>query len=206
MADEYRGAPDEDPTRVAPAAGHPTGPALGSPSGTPAAAPSGTAGAPPIEDIDVPHGGRAAAEAEAAAARAAAAAAAAAAADAAAGNATADPTHTSGPGVRARTAEGAKSAADRASSAASATVQALRETDVHEIAEHTTSLIENTRPFFLAAFAVGFAFLAAVEDQAAIGVTFGVGAVLCVLGAAYSRELDLLMTGRAADGRRRRRA
>lgn len=116
-----------------------------------------------------------------------------------------DPASQSGPGVRARTAEGAKAAADRASSAASATVQALRETDVHEIAEHTTSLIENTRPFFLTAFAIGFAFLAAVENHAAIGVSFGVGAILCVLGAAYSRELDLLLTGRASESRRRRR-
>jgi hypothetical protein len=100
-----------------------------------------------------------------------------------------------------KTAEGAKIAADRASSAAGATVQALRETDVHEIARNTTSLIENTRPFFLTAFAIGFVFLAAVENHAAIGVTFGIGAVLCVLGAAYSREIDLLLTGRASERR-----
>jgi hypothetical protein len=96
-----------------------------------------------------------------------------------------------------RTAEGAKIAADRASQAASATVQALRDTDVHEIAQNTTNLIENTRPFFLTAFAIVFAFLAAVENHAAIGVAFAVGAVVSVLGAAYSREFDALLRGRA---------
>ncbi|MDO9410224.1 hypothetical protein, partial [Patulibacter sp.] len=102
-----------------------------------------------------------------------------------------------------RTAEGARVAADRASSAASATVQALRETDVNEIARSTTGLIENTRPFFLTLFALGFAILAAFENHAAVGVMFGIGATLCVLGAAYSREIDLLLTGRATDGRTR---
>jgi hypothetical protein len=104
--------------------------------------------------------------------------------------------------MRTRTAEGAKAAADRASTAASATVQALRETDVHEIAQNTTSLIENTRPFFLTAFAIAFAFLAAVENHAAIGVVFAIAAVLCVLGAAYSRDIDVLLTGRSERRRR----
>ena len=214
MADEHQAPPDDEPTRVAPAGGPPSGSVPGSPSGTPAAAPSQASDERPVEHIDVPHsdGGRAAAEAAAAqAAQAAAAAAAAASAALDAGSRPAGPDQatsasgSSGPGVRERTAEGAKAAADRASSAASATVQALRETDVKEIAEHTTSLIENTRPFFLSAFAVAFAFLAAVENHAAIGVTFGIGAVLCVLGAAYSREIDLLLTGRAEAGTERSR-
>ncbi|MFA4927329.1 MAG: hypothetical protein WC558_02345 [Patulibacter sp.] len=89
-----------------------------------------------------------------------------------------------------RAAGGAKVAADRVSQAASATAQALRETDVNEIARNTTKLIENTRPFFLAAFAIVFTFLAAVENHAAIGVVFAIAAVLCVLGAAFSPAVD----------------
>lgn len=89
-----------------------------------------------------------------------------------------------------RTAGGAKVAADRVSQAASATAQALRETDVSEIARNTTKLIENTRPFFLAAFAIVFTFLASVENHAAVGVVFAVAAVLCVLGAAFSPAVD----------------
>jgi hypothetical protein len=89
-----------------------------------------------------------------------------------------------------RTAGGAKVAADRVSQAASATAQALRETDVSEIARNTTNLIENTRPFFLAAFAIVFTFLASVENHAAVGVVFAVAAVLCVLGAAFSPAVD----------------
>lgn len=100
-----------------------------------------------------------------------------------------------------RTAEGAKVAADKVSQAASATAQALRETDVNEIARHTTRLIENTRPFFLAAFAIVFTFLAAVENHAAIGVVFAVGALLCVLGAAFSPALDHLLKRSERDGR-----
>lgn len=100
-----------------------------------------------------------------------------------------------------RTAEGAKVAADKVSQAASATAQALRETDVNEIARHTTRLIENTRPFFLAAFAIIFTFLAAVENHAAIGVVFAVGALLCVLGAAFSPALDHLLKRSERDGR-----
>lgn len=100
-----------------------------------------------------------------------------------------------------RTAEGAKVAADRVSQAASATAQALRETDVREIARNTTSLIENTRPFFLAAFAIVFTFLAAVENHAAIGVVFAVGALLCVLGAAFSASVDHLLKRRDGDDR-----
>lgn len=100
-----------------------------------------------------------------------------------------------------RTAEGAKVAADRVSQAASATAQALRETDVNEIARHTTRLIENTRPFFLAAFAIVFTFLAAVENHAAIGVVFAIGALLCVLGAAFSPALDQLLKRPERDGR-----
>jgi hypothetical protein len=100
-----------------------------------------------------------------------------------------------------RTAEGAKVAADKVSQAASATAQALRETDVNEIARHTTRLIENTRPFFLAAFAIVFTFLAAVENHAAIGVVFAVAAVLCVLGAAFSPAVDHLFKRTDRDGR-----
>lgn len=100
-----------------------------------------------------------------------------------------------------RTAEGAKVAADKVSQAASATAQALRETDVNEIARHTTRLIENTRPFFLAAFAIVFTFLAAVENHAAIGVVFAIGALLCVLGAAFSPALDHLLKRSDRDGR-----
>lgn len=100
-----------------------------------------------------------------------------------------------------RTAEGAKVAADKVSQAASATAQALRETDVNEIARHTTRLIENTRPFFLAAFAIVFTFLAAVENHAAIGVVFAIGALLCVLGAAFSPALDHLLKRSERDGR-----
>lgn len=100
-----------------------------------------------------------------------------------------------------RTAEGAKVAADKVSQAASATAQALRETDVNEIARHTTRLIENTRPFFLAAFAIVFTFLAAVENHAAIGVVFAIGALLCVLGAAFSPALDNLLKRSERHGR-----
>lgn len=100
-----------------------------------------------------------------------------------------------------RTAGGAKVAADKMSQAASATAQALRETDVNEIARHTTRLIENTRPFFLAAFAIVFTFLAAVENHAAIGVVFALGALLCVLGAAFSPALDHLLKRTERDGR-----
>lgn len=100
-----------------------------------------------------------------------------------------------------RTAEGAKVAADKVSQAASATAQALRETDVNEIARHTTRLIENTRPFFLAAFAIVFTFLAAVENHAAIGVVFAIGALLCVLGAAFSPALDHLLKRSERNGR-----
>lgn len=100
-----------------------------------------------------------------------------------------------------RTAEGAKVAADKVSQAASATAQALRETDVNEIARHTTRLIENTRPFFLAAFAIVFTFLASVENHAAIGVVFAVGALLCVLGAAFSPALDHLLKRSERNGR-----
>ncbi len=94
---------------------------------------------------------------------------------------------------RGRAGEGAKVAADRVSQAASATAQALRETDVSEIARNTTKLIENTRPFFLAAFAIVFTFLAAVEDHAAVGVVFALAAVLCVLGAAFSPSVDQVL-------------
>ncbi|WP_022928459.1 hypothetical protein [Patulibacter americanus] len=220
-ADEPLPGPDDErleaaadaPTRVVP----PVEPApTGNVSGTPAAPPHPASAPPhPIEDIDVPRGPSEAevraAEAAAAASAAAAAAAAAASAGAAsagasAGGADGEPAGgataagAAGPSMRARaaerTAEGAKIAADRASQAASATVQALRDTDVHEIAKNTTNLIENTRPFFLTAFAIVFAFLAAVENHAAIGVAFAIGAVVSVLGAAYSREFDALLRGR----------
>ncbi|WP_320670014.1 hypothetical protein [Patulibacter defluvii] len=100
-----------------------------------------------------------------------------------------------------KAAGGARAVGDRVTQAASATAQALRETDVHEIAHHTTNLIENARPFFLAAFAVAFSALAWTEDQTAVAVVFAVGAILFVLGAAYSREVDGLLTrGREPDG------
>ncbi|MGX6448412.1 hypothetical protein ACVU7I_10155, partial [Patulibacter sp. S7RM1-6] len=104
--------------------------------------------------------------------------------------------------ARERTAEGAKIAADRVSQAASATARALRETDVRDIAHSTTDIIQTTRPFFLAAFAAVFTFLAAVENHASIGVVFAIAALLCVLGAAYSSDLSAAMARRRRGGGR----
>jgi hypothetical protein len=99
----------------------------------------------------------------------------------------------------AQAAEGAKVVGDRVGAAAAATAQALRETDVQEIAKSTTTLIETARPFFLAAFATAFSVLAWVEDHASVAIVFALGAVVFVLGAAYSREIDALLTrGRRA--------
>ncbi len=106
------------------------------------------------------------------------------------GAATGDESSTRGRRAADRTAEGAKVAAGKVSQAASATAQALRDTDVGEIARNTTRMIETTRPFFLTAFAIIFTFLAAVEDHASIGVVFAVAALLCVLGAAFGNVLD----------------
>lgn len=105
-----------------------------------------------------------------------------------------DPPASASSGLGGKAAEGAKTVGDRVTQAASATAQALRETDVREIAHHTTNLIENARPFFLAAFAVAFSVLAWVEDQTPVAVVFAIGAILFVLGAAYSREVDGLLT------------
>lgn len=158
-----------------PAAGSGAGANVPTPtSDTPTAAPAGT---PPVNPGTVPPNPGAAPPRDPAGATAGA------------GAGDKDSARARGRAAAGRTAEGAKVVGDRVSQAASATAQALRDTDVREIAEHTTNLIENARPFFLAAFAIVFSFLASVENHAAIGVVFAIGAILCVLGAAYAAEL-----------------
>lgn len=152
-------------------------PTSDAPTGPPAGAAPTNAGTPPVNPGTVPPNPGAAPPRDPAGATAGA------------GAGDKDSARARGRAAAGRTAEGAKVVGDRVSQAASATAQALRDTDVREIAEHTTNLIENARPFFLAAFAIVFSFLASVENHAAIGVVFAIGAILCVLGAAYAAEL-----------------
>jgi len=106
-----------------------------------------------------------------------------------------------GAGARLRSgaAEGARAIGDRVAGAAGATARSLRDADVERFAHQTTSLIENARPFFLAAFAVAFTTLAFFEDHVVVALVFALGAILFVLGASYSREVDAILTRRAAD-------
>ncbi|MGE4428234.1 MAG: hypothetical protein AB7G37_17410 [Solirubrobacteraceae bacterium] len=96
-------------------------------------------------------------------------------------------------------ADGARTLGGRVAGAAGAAGRSLRDADVEGFAHQTTSLIENTRPFFLAAFAVAFTALAWVEDHTAVALVFALGAIAFVIGAAYSREIDAILTrgGRA---------
>lgn len=94
----------------------------------------------------------------------------------------------------------ASDAKDRASSAASAFASAARDraanTDVKAFAESTTSLIDATRPFFLAAFAVVFTVLGFIEGDSGTSQWFVVGAILFVLAAGFSDELAHLVPAR----------
>lgn len=191
MAPDPTPAPDDEPTQVSlPAADAASGPDARTPSDGPTSPPedvvrdaplwpdpaSGTATPPPSAHAAAPGA------ATAAGARGGTA-------DGTAAGGDGEPP-AAGKGRGRSAADGARVAADRVTQAASATAQALRDTDVGEIARNTTKLIENTRPFFLAAFAIVFTFLAAAEDHAAIGVVFALGALLCVLGAAFSPAVD----------------
>lgn len=98
--------------------------------------------------------------------------------------------------ARKRIASAASDAKDRASTAASASRDKAAATDVHEIAAKTSGLIDNTRPFFLAGCALIFALLGFFEGDSGVGQFFVFGAILFVLGAAFSTELTQLFQGR----------
>ncbi len=98
--------------------------------------------------------------------------------------------------ARKRFAAAASDAKGKASSAAAASREKASSTDVHEIAEKTSGLIDNTRPFFLAGCALIFALLGFFEGDSGVGQFFVFGAILFVLGAAFSTELTHLFQGR----------
>ena len=84
------------------------------------------------------------------------------------------------------------------SEAASSTAQALRDADVHEFASNTTGLIRSARPFFLAIFALLFTALGFLKGNSAASVLFIFGAIVFVLGAAFSEQLDHIFGGRSS--------
>ncbi len=94
------------------------------------------------------------------------------------------------PSARQRISAAASGAKGRASSAASDARERASSTDVKEFAHSTTSLIDTARPFFLAGCAAIFAVLAFLEGDAGTAQVFAVGALLFVVGAAFSGEIN----------------
>jgi hypothetical protein len=84
----------------------------------------------------------------------------------------------------------AAGAGKRASDAADAARERAAGADVGQFATNTTSLIDTARPFFLAGFAVAFAILGFLASDSATGQLFVFGAILFVVGAAFSGEID----------------
>lgn len=92
--------------------------------------------------------------------------------------------------VRGLAAKGASEARERASN-----------TDMKEFAASTTSLIDTARPFFLAGCAALFALLGFLEGDSGTSQIFAVGAIICVIGAAFSGEINAMLHARAERAR-----
>ena len=101
------------------------------------------------------------------------------------GTAEPDPAPT---GARARFARAAAGARTRASNA-----------DVKDLADTTSRLIDNARPFFLAFAAACFAVLGFFEGDSGTSQLFVFGSLLCVVGAAFSSEINAFIADRAHD-------
>ena len=87
----------------------------------------------------------------------------------------------------------------KASSFASSARERAGNTDVKDLAAHTSNLIDTARPFFLAAFATAFTILGFLEGDSGAAQWFVAGAIIFVIGAAFSVELDSLLTRRERD-------
>jgi hypothetical protein len=99
--------------------------------------------------------------------------------------------------ARKRFSEVASEAKGRASSAASEARERAAQTDVTEFAHSTTSLIDTARPFFLAGCAGLFAILGFLEGDQGTAEVFAIGAVIFVIGAAFSGEINAFLASRS---------
>ena len=99
--------------------------------------------------------------------------------------------------ARRRLSAAASEAKDRASSAASDARERASNTDVKEFAHSTTSLIDTARPFFLAGCAALFAVLGFLEGDAGTAQVFAIGALIFVIGAAFSGEINAFLASRS---------
>lgn len=107
-----------------------------------------------------------------------------------------EPGKSRGRRARDRFANAAADARGRASSAASDARDKASTTDVGRFAHHTTSLIDTARPFFLAGFAAVFSGLGFLEGDSGTSQLFVFGALVFVLGAAFSNEITEYLADR----------